>query len=339
MYQMLTGVLPYDTPSPADLDRLMRGELLIAAAAQEPEDPEGDQRHRVKAMAPDIHARYQRAGDLLDDVLAARGAGAATRTPRRRRRRRRPRRRRRRRRTSTARLKAREDAAAALLLALPQAAPRPLAIAARSAAKRSSVWRSQLATANWSWRVLHQIANRVRIAKERSRWHFPGTGKIWMNGKLVEWKDAKIHIASHVIHYGSGVFEGARCYDDAERLGLLPARRAHAPPAATRPRSTGWSTRSTSRGWQNAVLDTIRANEMKACYIRPLVYRGYDALGVNPLPSPVDAAIMVWEWGAYLGAGSARAGRRREGQLVDAHGAEHAAGDGQERRPTTPTRR
>ena len=57
---------------------------------------------------------------------------------------------------------------------------------------------------------------------------FPGTGKIWMNGKLVEWKDATIHIASHVIHYGSGVFEGARCYDTPNGLGLLPARRAHA---------------------------------------------------------------------------------------------------------------
>ena len=54
-------------------------------------------------------------------------------------------------------------------------------------------------------------------------------------------------------------------------------------------------------GWRDAVLQTIHANQMKACYIRPLVYRGYDTLGVNPLPNPVDAAILVWEWGAYLG--------------------------------------
>ena len=60
---------------------------------------------------------------------------------------------------------------------------------------------------------------------------FPGTGKIWMNGTLVDWKDATIHIASHVIHYGSGVFEGARCYDTVNGPGLLPARRAHAPAA------------------------------------------------------------------------------------------------------------
>ena len=74
---------------------------------------------------------------------------------------------------------------------------------------------------------------------------FPGTGKIWMNGKLVEWKDATIHIASHVIHYGSGVFEGARCYATPQGLRLLPPRRAHAPAASTPRRSTGWSTRST----------------------------------------------------------------------------------------------
>ena len=92
-------------------------------------------------------------------------------------------------------------------------------------------------------------------------------------------------------------------------------------------------------GWRDAVLETIRANEMKACYIRPLIYRGYDTLGVNPLANPVDAAIMVWEWGAYLGQEALEQGVRREDQQLVAHGAEHAAGDGQERPPTTPTPR
>ena len=85
MFQMLTGVLPYDTPSPADLDRLMRGELVTVAAAQEPEDPEGDQRHRPEGDGADIHARYQRAGELLDDLLAARERRRAGRRGRRRR--------------------------------------------------------------------------------------------------------------------------------------------------------------------------------------------------------------------------------------------------------------
>ena len=161
---------------------------------------------------------------------------------------------------------------------------------------------------------------------------FSGTGKIWMNGKLVEWKDATIHIASHVIHYGSGVFEGRALLRHAEGLGLLPARRAHAPAAATRPRSTGWSTRSTWPAGCDAVLDTIRANELKACYIRPLVYRGYDTLGVNPLANPVDAAIMLWEWGAYLGKEALEQGVDVKVSSLDAHGAQHAAGDGQEHR-------
>src|SRR5438874_13201311 len=129
---------------------------------------------------------------------------------------------------------------------------------------------------------------------------FPGTGKIWMNGKLVEWKDANIHIASHVIHYGSGVFEGARCYAtprgsacfrlDAHMLRLQHSMKIYRMDYAL-----------DLAGWQDAVLSTIRANQLKACYIRPLVYRGYDSLGVNPLPNPVDAAIILWEWGAYLG--------------------------------------
>src|SRR5215471_6290664 len=130
---------------------------------------------------------------------------------------------------------------------------------------------------------------------------FPGTGKIWMNGKLVEWKDATIHVASHVVHYGSGVFEGARCYKTPHgsacfRLDAHMRRLQHSAKIYRMEYALDL------QGWMDAVLDTIRANRMKACYIRPLLYRGYNELGVNPLNNPVDAAIMVWEWGAYLGA-------------------------------------
>jgi len=129
---------------------------------------------------------------------------------------------------------------------------------------------------------------------------FAGTGTIWMNGKLVPWKDATIHVASHVIHYGSGVFEGARCYATPRgsacfRLDAHMQRLIHSAKIYRMEYPLDLA------GWQAAVLDTIRANAMKACYIRPLVYRGYDSLGVNPLPNPVDAAIILWEWGAYLG--------------------------------------
>jgi branched-chain amino acid aminotransferase len=128
---------------------------------------------------------------------------------------------------------------------------------------------------------------------------FPGTGKIWMNGSFVEWNDAKIHVASHIVHYASGVFEGARCYDtvngpacfrlDAHMKRLMDSARIYRmePPYD-------------QQTLTDAVLELIQVNKFRACYIRPLVYRGYDSLGVNPLPCPVDVAIMLWEWGAYF---------------------------------------
>jgi branched-chain amino acid aminotransferase len=129
---------------------------------------------------------------------------------------------------------------------------------------------------------------------------FPGTGKIWMNGKLVEWKDATIHIASHVIHYGSSVFEGARCYATPKGSACFRLD-AHMRRLQLSAKIYRMSYPLDLTAWQDAVLDTIRANEMKSCYIRPILYRGYESLGVNPFTCPVDAAIMLWDWGAYLG--------------------------------------
>ncbi len=129
---------------------------------------------------------------------------------------------------------------------------------------------------------------------------FAGTGKVWMNGKLVDWSDATIHVASHVVHYGSGVFEGARCYDtpkgpacfrlDAHIRRLYDSAKIYRMEYPLEPSA-----------FEDAVLETIRANAFRACYIRPIIYRGYAALGVNPFPCPVDAAIVLWSWGRYLG--------------------------------------
>jgi len=130
---------------------------------------------------------------------------------------------------------------------------------------------------------------------------FPGTGKIWMNGKFVDWKDATIHVASHVIHYGSGVFEGARCYDTTKGSAVLRLD-SHIKRLLASAKIYRMESPFTPQQLETAVLDTIRANGFKACYIRPLMYRGYNTLGVNPLPNPVDVAVMVWEWGTYLGA-------------------------------------
>jgi branched-chain amino acid aminotransferase len=127
-----------------------------------------------------------------------------------------------------------------------------------------------------------------------------GTGKIWMNGSLVDWPDAKIHIASHVVHYGSAVFEGARCYDTPRGSACFQLD-AHMRRLYDSARIYRMEPTIDQAALTAAVLDTIRANNYKACYIRPIIYRGYHTLGVNPFPCPVDAAVLLWEWGAYLG--------------------------------------
>src|SRR5688572_16725911 len=136
---------------------------------------------------------------------------------------------------------------------------------------------------------------------------FSGTGKIWMNGTLVDWADAKIHVASHVVHYGSGVFEGARCYNTPKGSACFRLD-THMKRLYDSARIYRMEPTMDQATLTDAVLETIRANELKACYIRPIVYRGYSALGVNPFPCPVDGAILVWEWGAYLGEDSVQNG-------------------------------
>lgn len=128
---------------------------------------------------------------------------------------------------------------------------------------------------------------------------FPGTGKIWMNGALVDWNDAKIHVASHVVHYGSAVFEGARCYDTVKGPACFRLD-AHMRRLYDSARIYRMEIPYDVQTLSDAVTNLIDVNKFKACYIRPLVYRGYDSLGVNPLPCPVDVAIMLWEWGAYF---------------------------------------
>ena len=128
---------------------------------------------------------------------------------------------------------------------------------------------------------------------------FPGTGKIWMNGRFVDWKDATIHIASHIVHYGSGVFEGARCYDTSNGPACFRLD-AHIRRLLDSARIYRMDSPYDQQTIADASLELIRVNDFKACYIRPIIYRGYDSLGVNPLPCPVDVAVMVWEWPAYF---------------------------------------
>lgn len=127
-----------------------------------------------------------------------------------------------------------------------------------------------------------------------------GQGKIWYDGKLVDWADATCHVMSHVVHYGSSVFEGIRCYETPQgpaifRLGDHMKRlydsakiyRMEIPFARAQ--------------FEQAVIDTVAANKLKSCYIRPIAFRGLGTMGVNPLKCPVCCVVAAWSWGKYLG--------------------------------------
>jgi branched-chain amino acid aminotransferase len=123
---------------------------------------------------------------------------------------------------------------------------------------------------------------------------------IWMNGEYVPWDEAKVHVLTHGLHYGTGVFEGVRCYgteigpavfrhrDHVDRL-FKSAELYYMPLPYDREQI------------RQATLDLIARNGLRSCYIRPLAFRGYGQMGLFPLEAPVDVTIAVWEWGAYLG--------------------------------------
>lgn len=128
----------------------------------------------------------------------------------------------------------------------------------------------------------------------------PTVDYIWMNGKLVDWDDAKVHVLTHGLHYGSGVFEGIRCYK-TDRGPAVFRLVEHIKRLKASAAMMYMDLDYTVEELVEATLETIRANKIEECYIRPLVFRGYGSMGVDPLPAPVEIIIAVWPWGAYLG--------------------------------------
>lgn len=126
------------------------------------------------------------------------------------------------------------------------------------------------------------------------------TEKIWMNGNLIPWDEAKIHVLSHVLHYASALFEGMRCYNTRKGPAVFRLKE-HIRRLFDSCRVYRTEIPFTREQLKSAVLDTIRANRLESCYIRPLVFRGYSTLGVDPTQCPVEVVIAVWKWGAYLG--------------------------------------
>lgn len=123
---------------------------------------------------------------------------------------------------------------------------------------------------------------------------------IWMNGKLVDWDDAKIHVLSHVVHYGSAVFEGGRCYKTPKGPACF-RHQDHVDRLFNSAKIYRMDIPFTKQQIFDAVFEIINANGLDECYVRPIVYRGYDSLGVDPRNCPVDVTIAVWPWGKYLG--------------------------------------
>ena len=125
--------------------------------------------------------------------------------------------------------------------------------------------------------------------------------KIWFNGELIPFEDARIHVLSHVVHYGSSVFEGIRCYHTERGSGVLRLRE-HMRRLIDSAKIYRMEIPYSLDELEAAVLETIRDSGLESCYIRPVVFRGMGSLGVNPLKNDVETVIAVWEWGAYLGA-------------------------------------
>jgi branched-chain amino acid aminotransferase len=124
-------------------------------------------------------------------------------------------------------------------------------------------------------------------------------GKIWLNGSLVDWDDAKIHVLTHGLHYATGVFEGVRCYKTVNGSAIFRLS-DHIQRLIDSARIYFMDLGYTKQQLERAIIDTVKANGMEECYIRPIAYYGYGKMGVNPLPNKVSTAIAAWKWDEYL---------------------------------------
>ena len=124
--------------------------------------------------------------------------------------------------------------------------------------------------------------------------------KIWIDGDMVDWKDAKMHVLSHVVHYGTSVFEGIRAYKNEKGVAVFRLEE-HVQRLFDSAKIYKIDIPYTQEEIEEAILETVRVNDLDGCYIRPIAFRGYGELGVNPLNCPVNVVIAAWEWGSYLG--------------------------------------
>lgn len=138
---------------------------------------------------------------------------------------------------------------------------------------------------------------------------FEQTEWVWMNGRCVRWQDATAHVSSHALHYGSGVFEGLRCYQTAAGPAVLRLD-AHLDRLYASADAYRMAIPFSHDELAGAICDTIRRNGFSDCYVRPICYLGSSSLGVHPRDCPVEVAILTWPWGAYLGEEALTCGAR-----------------------------
>jgi branched-chain amino acid aminotransferase len=135
------------------------------------------------------------------------------------------------------------------------------------------------------------------------------TEKIWMNGELVDWDDARIHVGAHGLHYGSGVFEGIRCYDTPAGPAVFRLS-DHMQRLHRSARLIGMTIPYTLEELNTACNELLSANGLRECYVRPIAFYGFGELGVSARGNPVEMVIMAWPWGTYLGEEALRTGIR-----------------------------
>jgi branched-chain amino acid aminotransferase len=135
------------------------------------------------------------------------------------------------------------------------------------------------------------------------------TDLIWMNGEFVAWENAKVHVLTHGLHYGTGVFEGVRCYD-TELGPAIFRNQDHVERLLKSAELYYMPVPYSAEELRAASLELVARNGLRSCYIRPIVFRGYGTMGLNPLDAPVDVTIACWEWGVYLGEEGQRDGVR-----------------------------
>ena len=130
---------------------------------------------------------------------------------------------------------------------------------------------------------------------------------IWKNGDFIDWKDATTHVLTHALHYGTGVFEGIRAYKTDSGSAIFRAKE-HYNRLIDSAKMYLMPVSYSSEEFIEVTLELIRKNSVDSCYIRPLIYRGYGEMGLNPAKSPVDSMIALWEWGTYLGEEALKSG-------------------------------